>query len=137
MSIDQTQRNEFSRRLVSCADALKVGKRGNGAIRELQSYLRQLFFASTDGYLRTIAFVLDEWIKDYILNFAGDVVTPNSEDLDEIRERLLSESIALALMELAEGTRTSSEKAFAAIERLVVSYLDAIQEANKVVDETR
>jgi hypothetical protein len=134
---NEQTRSEFSHRLRDCALSLSQGQSGNAPIRELQSHARELFFANSDSYLRTIGFLLDQWIKDYIFNFAGDVITLNSEAVDEIRERLLREDTATALLDLSGAICSAPENAFAAIERLITSYLEAIQEANQVVNELK
>jgi hypothetical protein len=129
----EDKRKQLVALLGQCSAELRTGQNSNAPLRRLQDFVRPLLYVRTDPDVRTIAFILDEWIKDYYLNFAGDIMSSNWSDVDKIRNDLLSEKTAIALARLAESVVSGPDRAFHAIEHLVVSYLDAIEEANEAV----
>jgi len=135
MDEGQNKRAELVIILNHCSEALADRCSSNAPLRQLQHLVRSLLYVGSDSYLRTIAFILDEWIKDYYLNFAGDIMTRNWSQVDAIRTELLSGPTSTALAKLSEAVSAGSQEAFSAIEQLVVSYLDAIEKANLAIKQ--
>jgi hypothetical protein len=115
--------------LVECGDALSKG--GPGApLRRLQTFLRGEI-AGGSSSSKTLAFLIDEWIRDYYLNFAGDLLPSASEEVERIRGLLMSDRIGPALSDLGKRIDAGSVAWFSSLEAMIVAYLDAVSEANK------
>lgn len=120
--------------LCSPLDALTGGGMpGNHPLRELQSVARSLIYGEEDLFLRTVAFLLDLWIEDFYFNFAGDILSPASEAVDEIRDKLLTESIGPALSRLSEVISSRTTDVFDPFQEIATSYLNARLAANEKV----
>jgi hypothetical protein len=93
-----------------------------------------MLFGAQDRRMRTLGFIIDEWVKDYYLNFAGDVVSPLWERIELIRKELLRQKASPALdllaTAVAEGTDPTE-----ALEELITSYLDGIAAANLELEQ--
>ncbi len=129
----EDDRMRFAEELRRCSQALASATPG-APLRKLQQFARGILFGTQDRTMRTLGFILDEWVKDYYLNFAGDVVSPVWERIEQIRKELLrrkaSDALGLLATSLAEGTDPSQ-----ALEELITSYLDGITAANLELEQ--
>ncbi len=136
-------RREHQAETEGLASALRVAADGithpqpDGApLRELQRKVHALVNTTADPYVRTLGFIIDQWIKDYYYNFAGDVMSSAWAEVEAIRADLLKDSTSQAFIHLASALSSDSKgDGFAAIEELVSFYLAAIDEANGVVSK--
>jgi hypothetical protein len=118
----------FAEELRSCSQALASASPG-APLRRLQHFARSVLFDTPDRKLRTLCFIIDEWVKDYYLNFAGDVVSPSWERIELIRKALLRDKASHAFDRLANAVAQGTDP-IEAVEELVTSYLDGIVAAN-------
>ena len=103
-------------------------------LRILQQELRRVLEeGGEDRLARTVAFLVDAWIRDYFLNFAGDVLSPASLAVDEIRKRLIQGQVVDAFEKLGAGLTGDSSEIIEAQVMLVCSYLEAISESREKV----
>ena len=132
MSADDDRRR-FAEELRRCSQAL-VSTTAGAPLRKLQQFARGMLFGAQDRRMRTLGFIIDEWVKDYYLNFAGDVVSPLWERIELIRKELLRQKASPALdllaTAVAEGTDPTE-----ALEELITSYLDGIAAANLELEQ--
>ena len=133
MKDDTADHRGLALALRECADMLAGGETDQAPLRKLQRVARNFQSASGDLYVRAISFVLDAWIKDYYFNFAGDIVSPASQRVDDIRERFLGTDVATALAELSEHVENRSVESLRSIEKVLGAYLDASHEATQQV----
>ena len=125
----------FAASLAACAEGLSDGKRSGASLRQLQRQAQAIIMgANEDVYLRTIAFIIDQWVKDYYFNFAGDVISAAWTSVEDVRIRLLSRDTSRALNCLADAIPSGSTEAFEGLQGLVCTYLEAIKTANAEVN---
>jgi hypothetical protein len=129
----EDDRMRFAKELRRCSQALMSTTAG-AHLRKLQRFAQGMLFSTSDGRMRTLGFMVDQWVKDYYLNFAGDVVSPHWEGIELIRKELLRQktSHALDLLATAVAEGTDPTEAF---EELITSYLDAITAANLELEQ--
>lgn len=126
----------LSESLKECADSLsRETEADEGApLRRVQRLARSLMFDSEDAYIRTISFIIDEWVKDYYLNFAGDIFSPAEEDIERIRAKLLHDNVSPALKALSVAVANEERsETLKGVEALTTSYLDSIDETKSFV----
>src|SRR5687767_11687556 len=99
MSVSE-ERMRFADEIEQCSAAL-VGYLPGAPLRKLQQSAQRLQFDSVDNRLKTLGFIIDQWIKDYYLNFAGDIVTPDWQQIETLRKELLQNKVSHALRLLA------------------------------------
>ena len=122
--------------LRATAEAITNRQYGKAPLRDLQRRAHAVASSSGDAYLRTLGFVIDQWIQDYYYNFAGDVMSSAWEEVEKIRIALLREVTSQGLMPLASALSTGMKAdGFSAIEVLISSYLTAIEKANTTVEK--
>ena len=129
------ERERFAAALRDCAAQLSAGS-GRAPLRTLQRVARSIVEGSSaESSVRTIAFLVDQWITDYYLNFAGDIVA-GWEHVEQIRVALLREKTADAIAQLSDAVATGSSDVLKALEALIGSYLKAVDSANRVATES-
>jgi hypothetical protein len=124
----EDDRMKFAEELRICSRALASASSG-APLRRLQHFARDVLFSTPDRKLRTLCFIIDQWVKDYYLNFAGDVFSPSWERIEVIRKELLRQSASHAFDRLADAVAEGTNP-IEALEELVTSYLDGIAAAN-------
>ena len=130
-----SHRTDFAACLRTCAQFLEDGRLTGSPLRELQRHSQRLMdVAEGDTHLRTLAFIVDQWIKDYYFNFVGDVISTAWREVEEVRIRLLSRDTSSALRAVAESVVADLDKGLGAVENLVCTYLNAIKKANDEVN---
>ena len=126
-------REALARALRDCA--MQLTGDGQAPLRKLQKEARYLLRVDCGRSLRAIAFLIDDWINDFYLNFTGDIVY-NWKEVEEIRLKLLRDNVAPAFLRLAAALGGSKADALTALEELIVPYLEAVNVANGVVAES-
>ncbi len=126
----------LSAALRECADQLSAGTSARAPLRALQQVAHTIVESAADSSVRTVAFVIDEWVNDFYLNFAGDIVF-EWQRVEEVRETFLRNQAAAALSELSRALKGAPSDVLTALEVLVVSYLDAVRQANHVVTDAQ
>jgi|SRR5438132_4904314 len=127
----QSSRERFADELTRCADS-RSAITDVAPLRNLQHFVQGVLYED-DRELRALAFIIDEWIKDYYLNFAGDVVVPAWEAVDSIRQDLLQQHVPNTFRELANAL-TERTDIFKPIAELIAVYIDSIKAANREVE---
>ena len=131
----RTEKEALASSLVAIADAITCEHYNGAPLRELQRQVYTVVSNTADPFLRTLGFIIDQWIKDYYYNFAGDVMSSAWAEVETIRAKLLRSATSQALMHLAAALSADSKAdGFCAIELLISSYLAAIDDANMVVE---
>ncbi len=126
-------RVKFTEELRKCSRALVSASNG-APLRTLQHFANAALFDTPDPAVKMLCFIMDQWIKDYYFNFAGDVVSPQWERIEQIRKNLLQQKASLALDRLATAVAEGAEPT-KALEELITAYLDAISAANLELEQ--
>jgi hypothetical protein len=121
-------RARFVEELRKCSGALLSASSG-APLRTLQHFANAMLFNTADRSMKAVCFIMDQWVKDYYFNFAGDVVSPRWERVEQIRKDLLQQKASRAIDLLATAVAEGAEPT-KALEELITSYLDAISAAN-------
>lgn len=131
-----TATGKLSEALKDCADTLRTEPDKGAPLRKVQRLARSLLFSSEDSYTRGLAFILDEWIGEYYLNFAGDIFSPAAEDLERLRQALLREKVSSAFESLSRAVDSRNEAdTLQGLQALAVSYLDTVKDARQFLGD--
>lgn len=127
---------QLSYAVALCGRALGKEEEQTAPLRALQKVSRAATHSASNGYIRSVAFILDTWIADFYYNFAGDIVSPNWEQAHIVREQLIRTRSAMILKQLAEAISEESAGAtWLAVQELIASYLEAVEVATRAVQD--
>ena len=105
-------------------------------LRELERELRQLLKPGVDDQVRAPAFLVCVWIEKYYANLSGVFPSEISEQVSEIRGRLIKERAGPLFQTMGKGF--AEDEANVVMEtcfRLLMTFLDSVEETRVVAEE--